>query len=512
LESNSNLKANLFYLDKGYYLSRNDPFFWKKLFQRQADNEEAMFHVGMDTELEAKRYLEMFYTTRVDKYLVLYREAITRSFNLVKCSFNKGFIPARLEALRIEREIQSAEKKISEFTRPTIFNKKQIILLFMAAVILSILGAFFFLPYEVSKTMSYTNYNYTYMLPYEVIESKPSKITFISDNHSVIIIPEKELNREKIVSALVERLKIEYEMNPRNVKQVVAIDEKSNEIGIAVWEGGDRNIQVYIYPPDKEVAINNKELQLWETTTVLRSALYQFVKKNGYMPKDIKDLNQAYPNNYLTEFPKEPYELKNAVTTLPTNDGGWLFTLVEFSSEKDLGNVVKEALKPNLPYEKDIPFMPLSISIDKAGNTLSVISGDRIIRNYNIALGKDDTTPEGNLCISKKVMNPDKNIPKIDNVYGTRAMELSNMNYAIHGTNTPTTIGKNVSQGCIRMNNLDMEELYALTPLNTAVEISKNLSLEIPKELNLYSPNKSLYNYIDDPMEEDFFTNYHWAS
>jgi len=257
--------------------------------------------------------------------------------------------------------------------------------------------------------------------------------------------------------------------------------------------------------------MNNKELQLWETTTVVRSALYQFVRKNGYMPKDLKALNQPYPNNYLSKFPKDPYELKNTVTNSLTRDGGWFFSFVEFPSKRDLVSVVKDALKPNIPYDKDIPFMPLSISIDKENNTLSVISKDRIIRNYTVTLGKDDSTPEGDFLISKKVMNPDKIVPQADNVYGTRAMELSNMNYAIHGTNTPSSIGKNISQGCIRLNNSDIEELYAMTPLNTAVNISKNPSATISTEINFYSPNNDLYYYINDAIEEDHLTKYHWA-
>lgn len=142
--SNSRLKANLFNLDKGYYLSKNDPLFWNKLFQRQTDNPEAMFHVGMAAEREAKDYLEKYYTTRVDKYLNLYRKTIARSCNLVKSSFQKGFIHARLDFLRIEREMHLTELRIAELNRPTSYSKKQIILIFISAVILSILGAYVF--------------------------------------------------------------------------------------------------------------------------------------------------------------------------------------------------------------------------------------------------------------------------------------------------------------------------------------------------------------------------------
>lgn len=510
--SDSNLRVNLFYLNNGYYLSKNDPLFWRKLLQRQADNEEAMFHVGMAAELEAKKYLETFYTTRINKYLVYYRKTIVKAHNLVKKSFNKGFVPARIEALRIEREMQIEENKISEITSPKTFSKQQIILLFVAAVILSVLGALFFLPIDRLNTVNYSEHNYAFMLPYEVIESKPDKKVDIPNKQSVIVIPEKVQSREKIVNALVGRLKIEYEMDPRAAKQVVALDEKNNEIGMAIWEGGETNIQVYIYPTDGEVVMNNKEVQLWETTTVIRSALYQFINKNGYMPKDLQDLNQAYPDNYLSELPREPYKLKNAVTTSLTKDGGWLFSYEDYPSNKDLVSVVKDVLKPNLPYEREIPFTPLYVLIDKNKNMLSVISKDQIIRSYNVALGKDGITPEGNLFISKKVMNPDKRVPKADNVYGTRAMELSNMNYAIHGTNTPATIGQNISHGCIRLNNSDVEELYSMIPLNTTVEIAQKGSSIIPNEFDPFPASKGLYNNMDNSKEEDTSTNYHWAN
>ena len=50
-------------------------------------------------------------------------------------------------------------------------------------------------------------------------------------------------------------------------------------------------------------------------------------------------------------------------------------------------------------------------------------------------------------------------------------MELSNPDYAIHGTNKPDSIGKNISMGCIRLFEEDIEDLYSLTPLSTPVII-----------------------------------------
>ncbi|MBW3648616.1 MAG: L,D-transpeptidase, partial [Actinobacteria bacterium] len=41
----------------------------------------------------------------------------------------------------------------------------------------------------------------------------------------------------------------------------------------------------------------------------------------------------------------------------------------------------------------------------------------------------------------------------------------------LHGTNDPASIGKDVSFGCIRLNNADIRELADLLPLGTPVRI-----------------------------------------
>ena len=46
------------------------------------------------------------------------------------------------------------------------------------------------------------------------------------------------------------------------------------------------------------------------------------------------------------------------------------------------------------------------------------------------------------------------------NPLGARAMYLGGTEYRIHGTNDPTTIGKQVSSGCIRLTNDDVINLY----------------------------------------------------
>ena len=54
---------------------------------------------------------------------------------------------------------------------------------------------------------------------------------------------------------------------------------------------------------------------------------------------------------------------------------------------------------------------------------------------------------------------------------GARWMGLSIAGYGIHGTNDPTSIGKHITKGCVRMKNEEVEELYAIVPSGTEVTI-----------------------------------------
>jgi lipoprotein-anchoring transpeptidase ErfK/SrfK len=56
-----------------------------------------------------------------------------------------------------------------------------------------------------------------------------------------------------------------------------------------------------------------------------------------------------------------------------------------------------------------------------------------------------------------------------ENPLGARALYLGSSMFRIHGTNEPSTIGQNVSSGCIRMMNEDVIDLYDRVPVGTKV-------------------------------------------
>ena len=58
-----------------------------------------------------------------------------------------------------------------------------------------------------------------------------------------------------------------------------------------------------------------------------------------------------------------------------------------------------------------------------------------------------------------------------ENILGTRWMGISEKGYGIHGSVDPEAIGYQVTAGCVRMLNAEVEELYDIIPLGTEVTI-----------------------------------------
>lgn len=108
-----------------------------------------------------------------------------------------------------------------------------------------------------------------------------------------------------------------------------------------------------------------------------------------------------------------------------------------------------------------------NILINTKAHTLTLFRNNIIYKSYKIAVGKPSTpTPKGNFIIINRAVNP-------GGPFGARWLGLNapNGNYGIHGTNNPSSIGKNVSNGCIRMFNNQVIELSNIVPIGTPVKI-----------------------------------------
>jgi lipoprotein-anchoring transpeptidase ErfK/SrfK len=109
----------------------------------------------------------------------------------------------------------------------------------------------------------------------------------------------------------------------------------------------------------------------------------------------------------------------------------------------------------------------LWIDISTRKHRLKLYDDYHLIKIYPIAVGKMVTsTPMGTYRIINKQSNP-------GGPFGAFWMGLSKRHYGIHGTNNPSSIGKNVSHGCIRMHNEDVLELASMISIGITVYIHR---------------------------------------
>lgn len=179
------------------------------------------------------------------------------------------------------------------------------------------------------------------------------------------------------------------------------------------------------------------------------------------------------------------------------------------------------------------------IIINIPSRTLELYQGDKLVKEYGVAVGKPSTpTPVGNFKIINMEVNPVWVSPKSpstivpsgpSNPLGYRWMEFY-PTYGIHGTNAPWSIGQTVSNGCVRMEESTVEELFELVQCGTPVKVTyerlkisigKNGQASIRVAPDVYSRQNvtidEVYRILADygmsgAVSRDFISETIWAS
>ena len=136
---------------------------------------------------------------------------------------------------------------------------------------------------------------------------------------------------------------------------------------------------------------------------------------------------------------------------------------------------------------------PGTIIIDTNNKFLYLVEGNNRAIRYGVGVGREGFGWSGIVKIGRKEEWPEWRPPKEmiarearkghhlpvvqkggeDNPLGARAMYLykggRDTIFRIHGTNQPWTIGLNMSSGCIRMMNKDVEHLYSRAQIGAKV-------------------------------------------
>jgi lipoprotein-anchoring transpeptidase ErfK/SrfK len=135
-------------------------------------------------------------------------------------------------------------------------------------------------------------------------------------------------------------------------------------------------------------------------------------------------------------------------------------------------------------------FAPGTIVVKTAERRLYfVIDSARALR-FPVGVGRAGMTWSGSARVEGKFIRPawsppdmirreNPRLPEVipggaaNNPMGDAALTLRGGEYAIHGTNRPSSVGGFVSHGCIRMYNSDIRELYRLVSIGTPVIVEQ---------------------------------------
>lgn len=154
-------------------------------------------------------------------------------------------------------------------------------------------------------------------------------------------------------------------------------------------------------------------------------------------------------------------------------DGPWLEVLLPVRPNGTTGWIEAS--------EVDLSRNPYRIEIDTGDRRLVVRERGEVILDATVAIGTGSTpTPIGAFYITELLRPPDPDGP-----YGTHAFGLSGFSetlrsfnggdgvVGIHGTNDPSSLGTEVSHGCVRVANETIDEMATFLPLGTPVVISR---------------------------------------
>ena len=155
--------------------------------------------------------------------------------------------------------------------------------------------------------------------------------------------------------------------------------------------------------------------------------------------------------------------------------------------------VLAAVAMPTAEARETVPFAerlePGTIVVRNAERRLYFVKGDGTAVSYPVAVGRPGKQWTGEARIAGKYVRPawappaeirrdNPRLPRVipagapNNPMGARALTLDLDEYAIHGTNRPSSIGTYASYGCIRMLNEDIVALYDHVSVGTRVVVT----------------------------------------
>ena len=158
-----------------------------------------------------------------------------------------------------------------------------------------------------------------------------------------------------------------------------------------------------------------------------------------------------------------------------------------------VGGARQAAAEPEMVPFQNAGYPAGAIVIVNKERQLYFVLPDGQARRYPVAIGVADEQWVGRETITNKRENPRWVEPDEDgegdvieggdpkNPLGKRALYLGQTLWRIHGTVAPWSIGKAASNGCIRMHNADVIDLYEKVEFGAETFVVNQLADPVPK-------------------------------
>ena len=120
---------------------------------------------------------------------------------------------------------------------------------------------------------------------------------------------------------------------------------------------------------------------------------------------------------------------------------------------------------------------PFSAVVDLSDFELTIHSHGYFVKRYQVGIGRDNSSPNGHFKVQDKLTDPTYYGPTHiiehddpENPLGEYWISIGD-SFGIHGTIDPNSIGKAESEGCIRLRNEDIAEVYDFLSIGSEVTI-----------------------------------------
>lgn len=469
-------------ISEGVFISKKDPLFWEKIKKFKPNNYEVLSYLSKRKYEEA---LETYNKAKTNSNFPKYTSIFIQQINEALLFHNKAHQNKLIsDAFHRDKILSLKNNFLSERNQTINVRSKKLKKLLYTAIILFLIYLLFFPLFLYADSNEKFNHFFSHTFDFSSHNKKEDLIqehqSFESNNHFIYI--EHNTSQQKVRKRINEYVS-NNGLNQQKEFSVTAVHETPTGLNVILKAQKNENHPSLAFTNQTTSIHSNNET--YSSLTILRSALYFFVENKGYFPETLSELTQSFPNNYLSYIPFDE-EGENRISNTFTAQGGWVYekpseVIVSKIEKSFLTSVVENAVISNSAdtcnAKNPCAFYPVEIHIQQNSHDLFLVSGPVVLDTFNVGLGKNNSTPNGEFYIQKRVAFPNYHLPTSTHPFGTRGLELSDETYAIHGTFEQDSINENFSKGCVRLTNSDVERLFAKTPLFTPVTIQPNGSI-----------------------------------